>query len=323
MLDSNKKYCSVCGSECGISRFKIRNDGVCCRSCFDRAGFTITDSLEDVSALDIANRIRGRAPDGNNTVYGGVMSGYENSNDGKPTMQKSRIIKISIAAAFLLVCMVSMIVSSVKSKPSNVNIGTVKECINVENAKEIVNAFYKTGVINDEYKISESDIVKSGVNEYDINLDVALKLITDGKSFKMYTYNSKFNINSAILLYDSEKPKAYRMLNSSELTSIKRSQRKYFVENTVQINMKNYSLTVENTGTKDIANINIFFGPSGEGNSVFTYYYNTERDLAPGERQVHTMLLPGATESYKITRIVVHFKDNTQIELDEFDAQFL
>ena len=54
---SLKQVCSVCGCECGLNRFQIKDKEWCCPRCFKEAGFNASTLIRTMSAEDIRNAI--------------------------------------------------------------------------------------------------------------------------------------------------------------------------------------------------------------------------------------------------------------------------
>lgn len=60
---SLKQTCSICGNDCGLNRFQIKDNGWCCSKCFKNAGLSMASSIGTMSAEDIKSIIRQREID--------------------------------------------------------------------------------------------------------------------------------------------------------------------------------------------------------------------------------------------------------------------
>ena len=54
---SMKQTCSICGNDCGLTRYPIKDKGCCCRECFKKAGLTIASPVGTMSAKQIKDLI--------------------------------------------------------------------------------------------------------------------------------------------------------------------------------------------------------------------------------------------------------------------------
>ena len=52
---SLKQICSICGEECGLNRYQIKNKDWCCAECFKKAGFTLLTPVATMTASEIKN----------------------------------------------------------------------------------------------------------------------------------------------------------------------------------------------------------------------------------------------------------------------------
>ncbi len=56
---SLKQTCSICGEDCGLNRFQLKNGGWLCAKCFRKAGFNLSTPIGLMSVQDIKNIIGG------------------------------------------------------------------------------------------------------------------------------------------------------------------------------------------------------------------------------------------------------------------------
>lgn len=54
---SLKQACSICGNDCGLNRYQIKDKGWCCPKCFKKAGLTMTSPIGAMSAEAIKKLI--------------------------------------------------------------------------------------------------------------------------------------------------------------------------------------------------------------------------------------------------------------------------
>ncbi len=54
---SLKQVCSICGNDCGLNRYQIKDKGWCCPKCFKKAGLTMASPIGAMSAEEIKSLI--------------------------------------------------------------------------------------------------------------------------------------------------------------------------------------------------------------------------------------------------------------------------
>lgn len=54
---SLKQVCSICGNDCGLNRYQIKDKGWCCPKCFKKAGLTMMSPIKTMSAETIKGMI--------------------------------------------------------------------------------------------------------------------------------------------------------------------------------------------------------------------------------------------------------------------------
>lgn len=54
---SLKQVCSICGEDCGLNRYQIKDKGWCCHKCFKKAGLTMMSPIKTMSAETIKGMI--------------------------------------------------------------------------------------------------------------------------------------------------------------------------------------------------------------------------------------------------------------------------
>ena len=338
---SAKKICSVCGNKCGIFTFTIKDNAKCCSKCMikyaKQKDVKKAGALRDVSTEDIQSTLKIEQNSNTSSVYDTTYSTSKKRSENKIVIIT---ISIVIAAIILGVVLGFALSDSISTHEyHSENVAVFKEVFGEDIARDIVLAIEKTGVIGDSQKLSVEDIYPDKNNEYDIYTGITLRLVLFSEHFKLYTYEKEYNSQTAILLYDSADISTLRTLTKAEYDSIKESQRRYIVENTIDIlpsigvllhnqyGKSQFSFTIKNIGQDKIDNITMKITPGFVGyqsdRNVGTY--TTYDALAPGKSKEYTLTKTdwGDYDLFYITEVVVYFSDGTAIKFNKYDCQFL
>ena len=278
----------------------------------------------------------------------------ENPTPKKQDDNKTKTILI-IIGIFLFLALISAIVNGNSSDKQNYdnsdktstsdykyhqdNIDVITNAINTDIAEKIVLALEKTSSIGKYYKIAADDVIKYENNEYEIYIEIMVRVLVDNDKFTIYTYESQYDLDTALLLYDSTKETSLKTLSTEERDNIRQSQRKYIVENIIQITPSTgvllhnslgktqLSFTIKNVGRDKIDNISLKITPGflGYQSDINSGTYTTHESILAGRSKEYNLSPKGWTDydSFTITEVIIYFDDGTSIKLDEYDCQFL
>lgn len=278
----------------------------------------------------------------------------ENPTPKKQDDNKTKNILI-IIGIFLFLALISAIVNGNSSDKQNYdnsdktsisdykyhqdNIDVITNAISTDIAEKIVLALEKTSSIGKYYKIAADDVIKYENNEYVIYIEIMVRVLVDNDKFTIYTYESQYDLDTALLLYDSTKETSLKTLSTEERDNIRQSQRKYIVENIIQITpstgvlLQNslgktqLSFTIKNVGRDKIDNISLKITPGflGYQSDINSGTYTTHESILAGRSKEYNLSPKGWTDYdiFTITEVIIYFDDGTSIKLDEYDCQFL
>ena len=278
----------------------------------------------------------------------------ENPTPKKQDDNKTKTILI-IIGIFLFLALISAIVNGNSSDKQNYdnsdktstsdykyhqdNIDVITNAISTDIAEKIVLALEKTSSIGKYYKIAADDVIKYENNEYEIYIEIMVRVLVDNDKFTIYTYESQYDLDTALLLYDSTKETSLKTLSTEERDNIRQSQRKYIVENIIQITPSTgvllhnslgktqLSFTIKNVGRDKIDNISLKITPGflGYQSDINSGTYTTHESILAGRSKEYNLSPKGWTDYdiFTITEVIIYFDDGTSIKLDEYDCQFL
>lgn len=220
------------------------------------------------------------------------------------------------------------------------NLVTLSSITSSSTAKNILKALEETCAMKQNTKLETLDIIKLSDNTYEIYVGLMVRVYIENEHIKLYTFETKYNENDSILLYDTRQS-ICKILNSSERNDLIYTQRKYLVNNTIKItpyvgllfhNMalnttRIENLTFTNCSDTEISYINIIITPCISGieydynNSSYTYF----EKLGIGKSSSVDLQKTGWTnyDTYAITQVLIMFSDGTTIKFDSFDCHFL
>lgn len=278
----------------------------------------------------------------------------ENPTPKKQDDNKTKTILI-IIGIFLFLALISAIVNGNSSDKQNYdnsdktstsdykyhqdNIDVITNAISTDIAEKIVLALEKSSSIGKYYKIAADDVIKYENNEYEIYIEIMVRVLVDNDKFTIYTYESQYDLDTALLLYDSTKETSLKTLSTEERDNIRQSQRKYIVENIIQITPSTgvllhnslgktqLSFTIKNVGRDKIDNISLKIAPGflGYQSDINSGTYTTHESILAGRSKEYNLSPKGWTDYdiFTITEVIIYFDDGTSIKLDEYDCQFL
>lgn len=249
---------------------------------------------------------------------------------------------IVLGAAFALYFILESTLSSKTSyKYHKENIETISNAVSYNDPESIVLALEECGIILEKTELDSDYIVKRSNNEYEIYDGISIRVLIKETHFEIYTYETKYSSDGAVLLYNSLNETASKVLTEEERAALKESQRKYEVQSTVDISPGNTGLllqnalgstkltfTIKNVGNTKIDGFYIEIVPGIVGGGLFdskTGSYSSYDSLARSASKEYTLTKSNWSnfDYYKITKLVLYFSDGTAISFNAYDCQFL
>ena len=334
MSYSSKHVCNICGNDCGISHFKIKDNGWCCRKCFDKAGLNLSSPVASMSAETIKELIVTAKESSPHEE----KSSYVEEMVKKPQNNKTRNIVLIITATIFLGVFLWLTIFVIADSPHNRNIEVLETFVGGALADDIVSALEKTASIKKDYSITSDDVTVCGNDAYEIFAEITVRVVIEGNHFKIYTFKQQYDIGTPILLFDSSNKRNFKTLTTKEYDSIRFSQRQHFVQTNIQITTKDielysigsripvhaFEITIKNVSDKTIERVYFKWE-----DSIFYFSTNQYLDLentglpktiSPGETRKYT--IDFINESDVISFLKIVFTDGTEIIFDEYDLQF-
>ena len=332
--------CSICGKKRWFKKFPIKDNGWCCWECFEKSELPYSVRLLEISAEDIKERIESNQnPDSDNPTK--VL---ESSKRKKKRLSIKSIIWISVSSFVLIYALAIVLALSFGERASDFtyhkkNVEVVESIVDsTDLAKDIVFAFEDTGAFEKNTKIDAEDIIQCAENEYELYAGLCVRLTLDD-GFIVETFEQYYNEETAIVLYDSNLDGIVKALSSEERDELHKSQRKYIVENTIEITPSvgvlthnalgttKFSLQIRNTGKDKIDNVYLRFVPGFPGYEADSkaLTYSTYESIMPGRSETYDLQTTKwfDYDYFRIVEVVVYFSDGTAIKFNRYDCQFL
>jgi len=206
-------------------------------------------------------------------------------------------------------------------------------------AAEILSSLEGTNVIKSRTQINSDWIVKRDENVFELYNGFSVIIFVANDQFKIYTFETIYDENTAILLYDSKNPDGIKVLDDTEKENLRYAQRKYQVQSVVEISPRFgvllhnklgqtfFSFTVKNVGDSEIVYMELKITPSFPGYESDTNKksYSSFDEIGIGKSQKIELKTTDWTnyDFFEITSVVLYFNDGTSIGFDEYDCQFL
>ena len=219
------------------------------------------------------------------------------------------------------------------------NVDILKNTIKSDIASDVIMALENTASISKNYKMVEEDVIAYANNEYEIYIEVLVRLIISDRNIKIYIFENQFDVNTATLLYDSANPNAIKTLSDEERENFRKLQREYIVDSTIQImpstgvllhnalGNTQFSFTIKNVSKYDIGNVTLKIAPGymGYHSNSKAGSYTTYESITSGASKEYTLTPKNWTDYdlFTITEVIVYFNDGTAIKFDEYDCKFL
>lgn len=253
--------------------------------------------------------------------------------------------KVFLIFALLFVVIILLVVcddigTSKSFKYHKANISTLSNVVDSSLAEKVLNALESSDAIEKDTKLVAEDIIKYSDTCFELYAGLMVRFYLYDDEVKLYTFETSYSDESAILLYDSMQTSQNKTLSATERKSLIYTQRRYVVHTTIRITPRNGSLlhnalgstmiqdlTFTNLSNATLTYVSITITPYSGGTAYSSHQGMYVLDNQLGIGQSYTTSLTKSNwmnySSYKISSVTIIFSDGTTIGLDSFDCQFL
>ncbi len=219
------------------------------------------------------------------------------------------------------------------------NIKTLSTIVDSSTAESIVFALETSCAIGSNTKLVAEDMHEINDNCYELYAGLMVRFYIQDGQLLLYTFETNYNDDSKILLYNSSEPDKKKVLTETERKSLVYTQRRAVVHSTLAITPREgtllhnalgstkIDLTFKNKSSSSIVYLHINTTPciSGVEYSYNGKGYVLNEDLPVGGSTTRSLTTTGWKnyDSYKITKATIMFADGSTIGFDSFDCQFL
>lgn len=251
-------------------------------------------------------------------------------------MKKTSIIIVSL----LIFCFLLFACEKKESFLYHSNNVDIIKSIDNDRAQEITTALEETNVLNEDTKLVAADVVYISSQVYELYAQLMVRIILNENGFKIFTFETTYSSENAILLFDSLDNTTKKILSEDERNRLIFYQRRTLVHSTISITPSSGSITMDSSGEKyislDIRN------QTSTSISYFSVTFLPFIDSQAIENAADTTVMGHFTipalstksfkanikktnsyNYYKIIGVMIYFSDTTAIKFDEFDCQFL
>lgn len=220
------------------------------------------------------------------------------------------------------------------------NLATLSTVVDSSTAEKMLTALENSCVLENDTKLVKENIIKYSNSTYELYAELMVRFDIQDTQVKLYTFETTYSNNSAILLYDSSSTNTTKVLSKEERNSLIYTQRRYTVHNTIRISPRSGSLlhnalgsvkidnlTFTNRSDTSLTYVSVIITPYLAGTS-FSYNnssYILDEQLFVGASETRDLTKSDWAnyDSYKITQCTIAFADGTTIGFNEYDCQFL
>ena len=219
------------------------------------------------------------------------------------------------------------------------NIKTLSSVVDSSMAESMLSALETSCAIGTNTKLVAEDMREINDNCYELYAGLMVRFYIQDGQLLLYTFETYYNDDSKILLYNSSSPDNKKVLTETERKSLIYTQREYVVHTTIEITpasgfilhnalgTSKVQLTFKNRSDTTISSVDILMTPyiSGVSFDSKNASYSMLDTLAVNNSITKTVIIPEWSnyDSYKIIKVIVAFSDGTIIAFDSFDCQFL
>ncbi len=188
-------------------------------------------------------------------------------------------------------------------------------------------------------KLVVEDIIKHNDNCIELYAGLMVRFYIHEGEVLLYTFETVYFDDTAILLYDSVQVNPVKILTETERNSLIYTQREYVVHTTIEITpasgfvlhnalgTSKVQLTFKNKSDTAISSVDVLMTPyiSGVSYEYKNASYSMLDTLTINNSITKTVIIPewNNYDTYKIVKVIVAFSDGTAIAFDSFDCQFL
>lgn len=258
-------------------------------------------------------------------------------------MKRKLLYLMTIIVALLATCIAFVSCSdnatSKSYKYHKDNIKTLSSVVDSSMAESMLSALETSCAIETNTKLVAEDMREISDNCYELYAGLMVRFYIQDGQLLLYTFETNYNDDSKILLYNSSSPDNKKVLTETERKSLIYTQRRAVVHSTLEITPREgallhnalgstkIDLTFRNRSYPAISYLNIVITPymSGVDFSSKNKGYTLDVELSVGGSISKSITTTGWSnyDSYKITKATIMFADGSTIGFDSFDCQFL
>lgn len=258
-------------------------------------------------------------------------------------MKRKLLYLMTIIVALLATCIAFVSCSdnatSKSYKYHKDNIKTLSSVVDSSMAESMLSALETSCAIGTNTKLVAEDMREINDNCYELYAGLMVRFYVQDGQLLLYTFETNYNDDSKILLYNSSEPDKKKVLTETERKSLVYTQRRAVVHSTLAITPREgallhnalgstkIDLTFKNKSSSSIVYLHINTTPciSGVEYSYNGKGYVLNEDLPVGGSMTRSLTTTGWKnyDSYKITKATIMFADGSTIGFDSFDCQFL
>lgn len=206
-------------------------------------------------------------------------------------------------------------------------------------AEKMLSGLEDSCAIVNNTKLVAEDIIKHNDNCIELYAGLMVRFYIQDGEVLLYTFETVYSDDTAILLYDSAQVNPVKILTETERNSLIYTQREYVVHTTIEITpasgfvlhnalgTSKIQLTFKNKSDTAISRVDVLMTPyiSGVSFESKNASYSMLDKLTVNNSITKTVIIPEWSnyDTYKIIKVIVAFSDGTAIAFDSFDCQFL
>ncbi len=255
-------------------------------------------------------------------------------------MKHKRLIITILFFVFCLVLTSCSLSANKHSKYYNQNVESLSLVVDKELAQLMIASFEEINIVDDNTKITKEDIYVKSDTDFEVYLPLMIHCSVINEKFVISTYETTYNEDTAIILYDSTSPENKIRLTKEEINTLRISQRQTIVHNTISISpstglilhnalgVSKFTFTFTNLSDSAISTIMIVVTPYIIGGDGYTYKnagYTLVETLDIGQSINKSLSISTWSnyDMYKISEVTIMFSDGSAVKFDQFDCQFL
>ena len=258
-------------------------------------------------------------------------------------MKRSFLRLITLILTILIVCIAFISCSDSTTTKSykyhKDNIKTLSSLVDSSTAENMISALENSYAIKTDTKLVAEDMREIDDNCYELYAGLMVRFYIQDGEVLLYTFETVYSDDTAILLYDSAQANSLKILTEAERNSLIYTQREYVVHTTIEITpasgfvlhnalgTSKIQLTFKNKSDTAISRVDALMTPyiSGVSFESKNASYSMLDKLTVNNSITKTVIIPEWSnyDTYKIIKVIIAFSDGTAIAFDSFDCQFL